>query len=165
MALNHENITMMSAEDLEPVIDLVNLTMGKAASSEARISMGFHFKCAFNALDDGRTYLIWKDSDVVLGVTGLHHYNWGPRENVWLGWFAVHPESQQQGIGQELFDAAQDLAKQRGFTKLLVETDEDPSYAKAHQFYESNGLRRVGQVKDYYPNSIDLLIYSKSLVD
>ena len=59
----------------------------------ARLTIERHFALRAKGLEDGRHYFALLVDGTLAGITGLHHYEWGPEENVWLGWFAVSPQS------------------------------------------------------------------------
>ena len=95
----------MQAQDIASVCHLIAEAMSVEEAKRARQTFDFHFKCNTHGLDDGRRYFIHTQDGRVAAVTGLHHYDWGPRENVWLAWFAVHPDLQRQGLGRDLLKA------------------------------------------------------------
>ena len=99
----------------------------------------------------------------VIGLVGLHHYVWGPPENVWLAWFAVHPDTQGRGFGARLLGAIEVMAARRGYGKLLVETYDHPDFENARSFYGEMGFRKVGTIEDYLPDGSAMIVYGKAL--
>jgi ribosomal protein S18 acetylase RimI-like enzyme len=93
----------------------------------------------------------------------MHHYAWGPDDNVWLAWFAVHPDYQRQGLGSQMLVFIEDQARARGFRKLFVETYLHSDFDKARSFYEASGFQRAGGIDNYLPGGEDMLVYAKSL--
>lgn len=98
-----------------------------------------------------------------MGLVGLHHYVWGPPENVWLAWFAVHPDAQGRGVGSRLLSAIEAIAVSRGYGKLLVETYDHPDFERARAFYGRMGFRKVGTIEDYLPDGSAMIVYGKAL--
>ena len=82
-------IRPLAEDDIEPVVHLIALAMNPDEAEQARKTLQFHFACRRHGLDDSRSYYVLDDGTSIVGVVGLHHYVWGPAENVWLAWFAV----------------------------------------------------------------------------
>ena len=100
-----------------------------------------------------------------IGVTGLYSYNEYP-EDAWLGWFGILEEYRKNGYGGTVLDKVIELAKQKGYKRFRVYTDE---FAEdAHKLYESRGM-----IKEKYDREddkdeyfiADIFIYSISLTN
>jgi GNAT superfamily N-acetyltransferase len=161
--MSNGKLDPMDAADIDAVVSLVTRAMNADEGRWARRTMEFHFGCRNHALDDGRSYFVWRRDGRIVGLVGLHHTIWGPEQNVWLAWFAVDPECQGQGLGLKLLSGIESLAEQLGFGKLLVETYEHPDFDKARRFYEKNGFEQVGQVNDYLPDGSAMIVYGKRI--
>ena len=73
--------------------------------------------------------------------------------NVGLGWFAVAPEKQQNGIGGFLHDWIVKMAAARGGKHMIVETDNSEGERAAVALYERRGYTRGFNIENYYgPN-------------
>lgn len=153
----------MTRADIDAAAGLVSISMNENEGEWARKTMEFHFGCMEHGLDDGRKYFVWKPEGRIKGLVGLHHYPWGPRENVWLAWFAVHPKCQKQGVGRKLLISIEETARGMGHTKFLVETYEHPDFDKARAFYAANGFEKVGAIGDYLPDGSDMVVYGKRI--
>ncbi|HKZ17682.1 MAG TPA: GNAT family N-acetyltransferase, partial [Geobacteraceae bacterium] len=94
---------------------------------------------------------------------GLHHYEWGPDENVWLGWFAVSPKLQGQGIGALLMRETEQAAKTLGYRKLFIETYDSPTFSRAMRFYAKAGFRKAGTIENYLPDGSPMVVFLKEL--
>lgn len=158
-----ESLEAMGAGDIEAAAVLVARAMNADEGRWAARTMRFHFDCAAQGLDDGRTYYVWKQGGATRGLIGLHHMIWGPERNVWLAWFAVDPGCQGQGLGQRLLAAVEVVAAEKGHTKLLVETYQHVDFDKARRFYERNGFAPAGQIADYLPDGSAMIVYAKSI--
>ena len=153
----------MAEADAASVADLVARAMGCAAGTQALDTFRHHFQCRRHGIDDGRIYYVLTVDDTVLGVTGLHRYVWGPKENIWLAWFAIEPSVRRQGFGAYLLDAMLDRAKQDGYKRFFIETYSSSAFAPARSFYLSQGFACVGEIRSYLPDGDDMLIFAKEL--
>lgn len=153
----------LKERDTDAVVELIALAMNSDEAGQARETLQFHFACQRNHLDDGRSYYVLDDGKAIAGVVGLHHYVWGPAENVWLAWFAVQPELRGTGVGKHLLAEIAALARRRGYTRLLIETYSTPEFSDARTFYSANGFGFAGLVRSYLPNGGDMVVFSKDL--
>lgn len=153
----------MKSSDIDSCISLISLAMDEDEGRFAARSFEQHFKGLNHGIDDGRRLFVYEAENQVRAIVGLHHYNWGPEENVWLSWFAVHPDYQRSGLGTELFLKIQSVAKELGFQKLLIETYSSETFLKARRFYERQGFERNGEIKDYMGDGVDMVVYSRVL--
>lgn len=153
----------MQEYQVEEVCTLIAAAMGEVEARHARQSFVFHFKCKALGLSDGREYFVSCLDERLVAITGLHHYEWGPAENVWLAWFAVRPDYQRQGIGRCLLNELERLAKVKGYQKLFIETYDHPAFAKARQFYAACGFQQVGDIQQYLPDGSGMVVYLKKL--
>ena len=157
------NLVPMYKGDIPDAVDLIRRAMNQDEADWANKTMHFHFECAENKLDDGRYYFVWKNSSKVQGITGLHQYNWGPKENVWLAWFALDPDLHGKGLGSKLFDEMVSLAIKMGFKKMFIETYISPTFEKARRFYQNRGFKPAGEIDNYLPDGEAMIVYLKVL--
>ncbi len=153
----------MREEDIDEAIQLISLAMNEEEGEWARKTMRFHFGCKEYQEVDGRDYFVWRSGQKIKGLVGLHHYIWGPRENVWLSWFAVDPDLQRQGIGRKLLGSIEKIAERKGYTKFLVETYRHSDFDKARAFYTASGFKEMGQISDYLPDGSEMVVYGKKI--
>jgi len=154
----------MTEGDIETAVALVSRAMNADEGRWADRTMRFHFSCRSHALDDGRTYYVWRQDGAIRGLVGLHHVIWGPEQNVWLAWFAVDPQCQGRGLGRTLLAAAEKTATDQGYRQLLVETYEHSNFDKARRFYANNGFCQAGRIAGYLDDGSAMVIYAKRLV-
>jgi GNAT superfamily N-acetyltransferase len=157
------HLEKMVEEHVEEAVALISRAMNPSEGKWAEKTMTHHFRCASNGIDDGRSYFIWRSADRISGLVGLHHYLWGPDQNVWLSWFAVEPSLQRQGHGSALLKAIESLALGYGYRKFLVETYDQRDFANARIFYASHGFSEVGRISNYLDNGSDMIVYGKEL--
>lgn len=153
----------MLEQDIEGACHLIAESMNIDEAMWAKKTMRFHFGCKKYDLNDGRFYFTYLKEKHIRALIGLHHYEWGPEENVWLSWFTVHPSYQRKGIGRALLKSVEMTAKSMGFSKLFVETYNHPNFRKALEFYEACGFHKAGAITDYLPSSHDMIVYKKNL--
>lgn len=55
----------------------------------------------------------------------------------------------RRGVGQTILDALLDLARERGYARVSLETGTHADFAAAIAFYERNGFVRAGPFRDY----------------
>lgn len=153
----------MRNTDTNHVIRIIGQAMNIKEARRAAKTIYFHYFCRENKKDDGREYYIAENKAQIIGVCGLHNYIWGPEDTAWLGWFAVDPEFQRQGIGRKMLKKVCSIGAEKGYKKLLVETYSDCDFKKARNFYEKSGCKEVGRIKDYIKKGIDMVVYKKDL--
>ena len=153
----------MTEEDVDEALLLVSTAMNEDEGRWAGDTMDFHFECLKHGVADGREYFVWRQGSKVGGLVGLHHYFWGPEENVWLAWFAVHPGWQRRGVGRRLLQLIERIALDMGYRKLLVGTYRHSDFDKARHFYAANGFSEMGGVSDYLQDGSDMVVYGKRI--
>ena len=156
-------IETMTENDLEEAVHLISIAMNKDEAQRARETFDYYFKSNQAGIDSGREYYILRDREKIIGLAGLHRYVWGPKENVWLSWFAVYPEYQNKGIGSFLIDSIITIAKNNGYKNLFVETYLQDTFKKARYFYERKGFSQAGEIKKYLPDGSSMIVYSMFL--
>jgi putative acetyltransferase len=72
------------------------------------------------------------------------------------------PEARGKGFGSQLLERIETLARERGITRLVLETGEATGFEPAWRVYERNGYTRCGPVLDY-PDSGHNRFYEKHL--
>lgn len=75
----------------------------------------------------------------------------------------TRPEIRGKRIGSLLLQRIEDLAREKGITRLVLETGEVPGFEPAWRVYERGGFTVTGAVLDY-PDSGYSRFYEKSLV-
>jgi GNAT superfamily N-acetyltransferase len=156
-------IVPMQARDIAKAVALISQAMNEDEGKWASETMHFHFQCAGHGLNDGHDYYLWWEDGDVKGIVGLHHYAWGPPENVWLAWFAVAPAEQGKGYGKALLGEVEEKARQQGFRKFFVETYEHQDFEKAIRFYQKKGFTEHGRIDNYLPDGSQMLVLGKAL--
>jgi GNAT superfamily N-acetyltransferase len=153
----------MMESDAPAVVDLIGRSLNCEESTQASKTLRFHFNCARQGIEDGRTYGVVTEHGTITGIVGLHHYQWGPAENVWLAWFAVDPSVQGEGLGKALFTFVLDVARREGYQKLFVETYSTGEFASARIFYQKMGMVPAGIVTPYLSGGGNMIVYYKDL--
>ena len=155
----------MAERDIRSVVGLIARAMNPDEGDQAENTFRFHFSCKNHGIKDGRHYYVLTHDSAITGVAGLHHYIWGPPENVWLAWFALEPGCHGRGLGTLLLDAVIRQAKSRGYKTLFVETYSTPEFARAREFYRAKGFTQAGGIQAYLANAGDMVVFSKDLTN
>ena len=161
--IDSSNLTVMSQLETAEACELIAISMNMDEARWAEKTMNYQFGCLEQGIDDGRRYFTYRGDGGIQALVGLHHYEWGPEENVWLSWFAVHPDFQRKGIGTALIKLVELEAKTIGYTKLFVETYANRDFDNAINFYEACDFERVGTISNYLPDTSDMVVYGKNL--
>lgn len=161
--LNDIVVEKMRRCDVCEAVALVGVSMNADEAGFALDTMKAYFDGLEHGICTGRAYYVYKDGGKVQGLVGLHHYSWGPRENVWLSWFAVDPAMQGRGVGKAMMAFIEDEAREKGYKKLFVETYEGAGFEKAHRFYAGVGFEQVGRVDGYLSDGAAMVVYGKGL--
>lgn len=156
-------IESMEEAECEEAVELIALAMNGEEASWAWKTMKHYFACRKEGIDSGRDYYVWRYEGGIHGLVGLHRQIWGPKENVWLSWFVVHPEHHGKGIGSALIDLITEKARHAGYKKLLVETYDSPTFEKARSFYKAKGFSKVGNIEDYLPDGAAMVVFGKRI--
>ncbi|MBD3421710.1 MAG: GNAT family N-acetyltransferase [Chitinivibrionales bacterium] len=150
-------------DDTHAIVALIAQAMNAEEGTFARRALHHHFGCCHAGIDDGRTYLCWMRDEGLSGVTGLHHYHWGPPQNVWLAWFAVRKDLHGRGYGRKLMQATINCAIDREFDKLFVETYDSPDFEKARRFYRKAGFKQCGSIDAYLSSGAAMIVFCLQL--
>ncbi|WP_017187398.1 GNAT family N-acetyltransferase [Alkalibacillus haloalkaliphilus] len=78
------------------------------------------------------------------GITAEVYWDWMELNDFWF-----QETYRGKGLGGEILEKAEKIAKEKGATKALVTTFE----FQARTFYETKGYRVVGEIEDYPPGS------------
>jgi ribosomal protein S18 acetylase RimI-like enzyme len=142
---------------------LIGEAMNPDEGAWALVTIRRHFEMRAKGLADGRSYFALLVEGTLAGISGLHHYEWGPDENVWLGWFAVSPKLQSRGLGIRLLAETERAARALGYRKLFIETYATPTFMRAVSFYARAGFRKAGKIENYLPDGSAMLVFLKEL--
>jgi GNAT superfamily N-acetyltransferase len=97
------------------------------------------------------------------GPSPTHTCEWYRLSSVYrFGQFAVLPELQRQGIGRQLYENLEALARRHGAEELALDTAEGADHLR--QWYERLGFRFI-QFMSWEETNYRSVILSKSLVD
>ena len=67
-------------------------------------------------------------------------------------------EVRGRGVGRAMVDHLIAVARERGFTRVSIETGSMPAFAAARSLYENAGFRPCGPFADYVPNPNSVLM-------
>ena len=153
------------ASQMEAIIDLIARAMNLDEAAWARQTLAFYFDCLEKHIDPAREYYVMRKEQHAIGVVGLHHYRWGPPQNVWLAWFAVHPDHQGQGHARAMLESIEAHARERGYRQMYIESYASPEFEKALGFYQYMGYRPAGYIDHYLSDGSQMRVLHKPLFD
>lgn len=153
----------MVESDISEAVLFIGENMNPKEGKYADETMQFYFQCKKQKHNDGRSYYLWRNNGAIKGFVGLHNYIWGPKDNVWLGWFAVEKSCRRNGVGTQLMKRIEKIALQKGYKKFYIETYSSETFEAANEFYRKVGFKEVGNIPDYMPDGADMIVYNKSL--
>ena len=81
----------------------------------------------------------------------------------YLYWIAVDKTTQAKGVGGSLLRHAEDDARRRGARVLFIETSSLPNYELTRKFYVKHKYEVTGQLRDYYADGDDMVVFRKRL--
>jgi ribosomal protein S18 acetylase RimI-like enzyme len=81
----------------------------------------------------------------------------------YLYWICVHRRAQGAGVGRTLQAHVEDMVREWGGERLILETSGRPDYARARRFYRAAGFVEVGRIPDFYRAGDDCVVYCKVL--
>jgi putative acetyltransferase len=107
------------------------------------------------------TVLVARDAEgALIGMGALKDHGGGLGE---VKRMFTRPEIRGKRIGSLLLERIEALAREKGITRLVLETGEAPGFEPAWRVYERGGFTVTGAVLDY-PDSGYSRFYEKSLV-
>ena len=81
----------------------------------------------------------------------------------YLYWIAVDKTIQAKGVGGDLLRHAEDDARRHGARVFFIETSSLPNYELTRGFYLKHGYEVTGQLRDYYADGDDMVVFRKRL--
>jgi ribosomal protein S18 acetylase RimI-like enzyme len=81
----------------------------------------------------------------------------------YLYWIAVSKDTHAKGLGGQLLRHAEDDIRARGGRVLFIETSSLPHYELTRKFYLKHGYEVNGQLRDYYADGDDMVVFRKRL--
>ena len=81
----------------------------------------------------------------------------------YLYWIAVSKDTHAKGVGSQLLRHAEDDIRRRGGRVLFIETSSLPHYELTRKFYLKHGYEVNGQLRDYYADGDDMVVFRKRL--
>lgn len=80
-----------------------------------------------------------------------------------LYWIVVKPDQQTKGVGKELLDHVEEFVESKNGRWILVETSSKEEYEKTRSFYLRNFYSVIAEIKDFYSEGDNLIIFGKYL--
>jgi len=139
----------------ELAVPLIYSTMGEEIGSKAAHG--------FNNSDNSDISDLWAlfDENKLIAVCGLGGEI--SKKKVWLGYFAVHPDYRNKGLGTKCLNFIENVAKERGYKWIIIETYQHPTFEPAIKLYKKLGYKEVGYLADYLEDGSDIIYLRKIL--
>jgi ribosomal protein S18 acetylase RimI-like enzyme len=80
-----------------------------------------------------------------------------------LYWIAVHPQQQKRGRGKLILQYVENWLRERDQRMLLVETAGVDDFDYVRKFYAANGFQAEAQIRDFYDDGVDKIVFRKLL--
>jgi ribosomal protein S18 acetylase RimI-like enzyme len=114
-------------------------------------------------LQDGHKWVVaTNEENEVLGAAYF-----GPEmvsDRLWNTYFlSVRKEMHGQGVGKSIMHYIENLGIQSGIRTLIVETSNQDSYAQARGFYQTLGYVKEAEIRNYYGEGDNKIVYWKSI--
>ncbi len=108
--------------------------------------------------DDYHPYVIAEDDGTVVayacfGKNPMTRFTWD------LYWIATRKDRMGKGYGRRMVAFVLEQVRARGGRLLVIETSSKESYGDTRAFYDKIGCTLAAQIKDYYDEGDDKLIY------
>jgi putative acetyltransferase len=110
-------------------------------------------------LDPQVTFVSYRDGAAVLGVAAIKELD---AEQVEIKSMHTTAEARGRGVGRALLGHLLEVARERGYRRVLLETGTTPGFAAARALYESAGFTPTGPFGGY-PETGDNCFYARAL--
>lgn len=142
-------------DDVRTMVEALNAYMIPLTPRE------FQFQLTVEQMaEPGVTVFVARDADGrAIGMGSLKEHGAGLGE---VKRMFTLPAARGKRIGSLLVQRIEDLAREKGLTRLVLETGEAPGFEPAWRVYERNGFDVCGAVLDY-PDSGYSRFYEKKL--
>ena len=81
-----------------------------------------------------------------------------------LYWIGVHNDARGSGIGKILMAETEKIIRSHGGKAIYIETSSQEKYIPTQKFYDSCKCELIAQIKDFYDDADDKMIYKKMLL-
>ena len=106
------------------------------------------------------TVFIARENGEAIGMGALRRHADGIGE---VKRMFTKPQARGRGVGETIVAEIENLARQEGFTRLVLETGSVAGFASAWKVYEKRGFTRCGAVLDYPAVTGHNIFYEKQL--
>lgn len=100
------------------------------------------------AYQERQEYYVGYVGETPVGITGLYSFIEHPND-VWIGWFGIHPDHRKKHYATQLFNFTMNLAKSYGYETLRLFTDTEYN-KEAIMLY-----KKMGMQEEIYQNPLD----------
>jgi len=154
--------TEVSTEDIESVRNIVEST-GFFHDHEVAVAVELVEERLVLGLESGYFFVFMEDSaDNLLGYTCYGEIGC-TRQRYDIYWMAIRNDMRGKGLGKLLMtDTEKQIALKKGEI-IYLETSSRELYLPTRMFYEKIGYIKEAEIKDFYDDGDNKVIYSKRL--
>ncbi len=108
--------------------------------------------------DDYHPYVVAEDDGTIVAYACFGK-NPMTRHTFDLYWIATRKDRMGKGYGRTMVEFVLEQVRARGGRLLVIETSSKESYGDTRAFYDKIGCTLAAQIRDYYDEGDDKLIY------
>lgn len=138
-----KDLNTFSREEVKVALEMAEEFLEKGKKSD------YNF---FTAKNDGKLL-----GFVCFGPTPLTKHTYD------LYWIAVSKDYQRKNLGKLLLEFSEGKIKKRGGKIIIIETSSTSKYEKARRFYLKHGFKKITEIKNFYKNKDNKIIFAKYL--
>lgn len=115
--------------------------------------------------EHGHRCEVWQaPGDPILGY--VYYAPAAMTDRTWyLYWIAIRAERQGAGLGSRLLAHVEESIRKEAGRVLFVETSSLETYTPTRNFYLKNGYEINGQLRDFYRDGDDMVVFRKRIND
>jgi ribosomal protein S18 acetylase RimI-like enzyme len=112
----------------------------------------------------GHTAVTFEQNGKILGYA--YYAPAAMTDRTWyLYWIAVTRDTQAKGIGGKLLRHAEDDIRAKNGRILFIETSSLPHYDLTRRFYKKHGYEVTSELRDYYSDGDNMVVFRKRLAE
>ncbi len=138
------NIRLFKKGDIKACVDIILKTGAGSNKKEVQKLLGLSLKSGISFINPD--YYVLNSDKKIIGISGLYYDYEDPKDILWMDYFAVLPEFQNQGLGTKMLKNLEAICLKKGARMLCVFAETQ----QAINFYQKNGFEICGRINNYY---------------
>lgn len=154
-------IRRLQADDRSILVSIINST-SNFSEEEKKVAVELIDEALANPQHEYYNVYVLLNNGTVAGYhcTGKRALTDGVFDMFWI---VVDSNGQNQGVGKQLLEHAENFVKENNGRWILAETSSKESYNATRNFYMRNNYSIVAQIKDFYAINDNLIVFGKYL--